>query len=50
MIFRLIYAGFGLFAGVVTLLRLMDGETSRALFTGLIAAFCGYRLYTFEDE
>ena len=49
-IFRLIYAVFGLLAAVVTVIRVTNGETGSALFTGVIAAFCGYRLYTFEDE
>ena len=48
--FRLTYIVVGLLAATITVLRLMNGAAGGALFTGAIAAFCGYRLYNYEDD
>lgn len=50
LIFQVIYALIAIFAASLTVFRLRDGDWLAALWPALIAAFCIYRLFSFDDE
>jgi len=48
-IFRLIYAGIGLFGAFLLGKRLLAGDWLSALIPLAVVALCGYRLFTMEE-
>jgi hypothetical protein len=47
---QLIYAVIAILATFVTVQRLMGGDWMAASWTGLIVAFCVYRLISMQDR
>ncbi|MFO8099562.1 MAG: hypothetical protein R6T83_08095 [Salinibacter sp.] len=50
LIYKLIFAGLGIFGTFLAASRLLNGEWLSALWPLLIAGYCGYRLYTLQEE
>ncbi|MFP4228295.1 MAG: hypothetical protein ACLFTE_05645 [Salinivenus sp.] len=50
LIYKLIFAGLGIFGTFLGASRLLNGEWLSALWPLLIAGYCGYRLYTMQEE
>jgi hypothetical protein len=49
-IYKLIFAGLGIVGAFLTVSRLLDGAWVSALWPLLITGYCGWRLYTMQEE